>query len=245
MARLLGVIVIVAVVALVVVATRRSTGVDQPGAVALATPPSTSAAPSAVPPASPSAVPPPGTALPLASTAAQPSPAPSPTPSLVPTPVPSGPAIPDEGPHPELRDVDGWLQSDVTSLEELRGRVVVVQFWTFGCINCKNTLPNLRELYAAHPRSDLEVVGIHAPEFDWEADPAAISAAAADLGVTWPIVLDTRKRTFHHWQEGTRAYWPRTYVLDREGRIRFDHIGEGAYAELNEVVAALIADPTR
>ncbi len=243
MARLLGVIVIVAVVALVVVATRRSTGVDQPGAVALATPPSTSApaaaAPSAVPPASPSAVPPPGTALPLASTAAQPSPAPSPT------PVPSGPAIPDGGPHPELRDVDGWLQSDVTSLEELRGRVVVVQFWTFGCINCKNTLPNLRELYAAHPRSDLEVVGIHAPEFDWEADPAAISAAAADLGVTWPIVLDTRKRTFHHWQEGTRAYWPRTYVLDREGRIRFDHIGEGAYAELNEVVAALIADPTR
>ena len=243
MARLLGVIVIVAVVALVVVATRRSTGVDQPGAVALATPPSTAApaaaAPSAVPPASPSAVPPPGTALPLASTAAQPSPAPSPT------PVPSGPAIPDEGPHPELRDVDGWLQSDVTSLEELRGRVVVVQFWTFGCINCKNTLPNLRELYAAHPRSDLEVVGIHAPEFDWEADPAAISAAAADLGVTWPIVLDTRKRTFHHWQEGTRAYWPRTYVLDREGRIRFDHIGEGAYAELNEVVAALIADPTR
>lgn len=239
MARLLGVIVIVAVVTLVVVATRRSTGVDQPGAAALATPPSTSAAPSAVPPASPSAVPPPGTALPLASTAAQPSPAPSPT------PVPSGTAIPDDGPHPELRDVDGWLQSDVTSLEELRGRVVVVQFWTFGCINCKNTLPNLRELYAAHPRSDLEVVGIHAPEFDWEADPAAISAAAADLGVTWPIVLDTRKRTFHHWQEGTRAYWPRTYVLDREGRIRFDHIGEGAYAELNEVVAALIADPTR
>lgn len=156
---------------------------------------------------------------------------------------PTADAPPDLGPHRPLRDIDGWLQSDVTSLEELRGKVVVVEFWTFGCINCQRTLPNLIELYAAHSRDDVEFVGIHAPEFDHEADVDNITDAAARLGVTWPIALDTRKRTFHDWQEGTRAYWPRTYVLDPDGHIRFDHIGEGAYDELNDVVARLVANP--
>lgn len=237
MARALGVVVILLVVGLIVAAVR----LRGQGEVAIGAVPSPVADTPTVQPADPigpppSAQPPPavGTPLPLVT-------APAPTPT--PTPSSGGPTIPDHGPHPALVDVDGWLQSEVTSLEALRGRVVVVQFWTFGCINCKNTLPNLRELYAAHPRTDLEVVGIHAPEFTWEEDPDAITQAAADLGVTWPLVLDTRRRTFHAWQEGTTAYWPRTYVLDREGHIRFDHIGEGAYADLNQTVAALIADP--
>lgn len=148
-------------------------------------------------------------------------------------------AIEDFGPHADLVEIEGWLQSEVSSLEELRGKVVVVQFWTFGCYNCKNTLPNLRELYARHEGDEFEVVGIHSPEFDYEKDPEAILAAAADLGVTWPIALDTNKQTFRAWQ-GSPAYWPRTYVLDQEGRIRFDRIGEGAYDELNETVAKLL-----
>ena len=147
--------------------------------------------------------------------------------------------LPDLGPAKPLRDIDGWLQSDIGSLEDLRGRVVVVQFWTFGCHNCKATLPNLRALYAEHQGDDFEIVGIHSPEFDYEKEPEAIVAAADELGVTWPIALDTRKRTFFGWQGGP-AYWPRTYVLDREGHIRFDHIGEGAYEELNEAVAYLL-----
>ncbi len=154
---------------------------------------------------------------------------------------PTDPAdtIPILGPHKELVEIDGWLQSDVTSLEDLEGKVVVVWFWTFGCYNCKNTLPNLRELYAKHQGEDFEIVGIHAPEFDYEADIDNIKAAAVELEVTWPIVLDTEKRTFHAWQ-GPRAYWPRTYVLDRDGNIRFDQIGEGKYEQLNEVVATLL-----
>ncbi len=151
----------------------------------------------------------------------------------------SADTIPNLGPHKELVEIDGWLQSDVSSLEELKGKVVVVWFWTFGCYNCKNTLPNLRELYAKHQGEDFEIVGIHAPEFDYEADVDNIKEAAGELAVTWPIVLDTKKRTFHSWQ-GPRAYWPRTYVLDRDGNIRFDQIGEGKYAELNEVVATLL-----
>jgi thiol-disulfide isomerase/thioredoxin len=147
--------------------------------------------------------------------------------------------LPDLGPPAELVEVDGWLQSDVTSLEELEGKVVVVWFWTFGCYNCKNTLPNLKELYEKHQGEEFEIVGIHAPEFDYEADVDNIVEAAGELGVTWPIVLDTNKRTFHRWQ-GPRAYWPRTYVLDRDGTVRYDHIGEGRYEELNEAVATLL-----
>ena len=148
-------------------------------------------------------------------------------------------SLPDLGPAKELVGIDGWLQADIESLDDLRGKVVVVQFWTFSCHNCKATLPNLEALYAEHRGPDFEIVGVHSPEFDFEKDPAAITEAAADLGVTWPIAMDTKRQSFHVWQ-GSPAYWPRTYVLDQEGRIRFDHIGEGAYEELNAAVAALL-----
>lgn len=147
--------------------------------------------------------------------------------------------IPDLGPAEQLVGLDGWLQSDVVSLEELRGKVVVVHFWTFGCHNCKATLPYLQDLYAEHSEADFEIIGVHAPEFDYEKDPVAISDAAEALGVTWPIALDTNRRNFRVWQ-GSPAYWPRTYVIDRDGHIRFDHIGEGAYDDLADTVSSLI-----
>ena len=140
-----------------------------------------------------------------------------------------------------LTDLDGWLQTDVASLEDLRGQVVIVQFWTFGCYNCKNTIPYLQDIYADYHDSGLEIVGVHSPEFDYERDPDAILTAAQDLGVTWPIALDTERRNFRAWQ-GSPAYWPRTYVLDQDGLIRFDHVGEGAYDELEQTVAALLSD---
>lgn len=155
------------------------------------------------------------------------------------TTVAAAEELPDLGAAPRLAGIDGWLQTDIDSLDDLRGKVVVVQFWTFGCFNCKNTLPNLRALYAEHAGDDFEVVGVHSPEFTYEEDPAAIAEAAEELGVVWPIALDTRQRSFFGWQ-GSPAYWPRTYVLDQEGVIRFDHIGEGAYDELNETVDALL-----
>ena len=140
-----------------------------------------------------------------------------------------------------LTNLDGWLQTDITGLDDLRGRVVIVQFWTFGCRNCKNTLPYLQDIYADYKDLGLEIVGVHSPEFAYEEDPAAVAAAAKELGVTWPIALDTRQHSFFAWQ-GNRGYWPRTYVLDRDGLIRFDHIGEGKYAELEQIVAALLAE---
>ena len=152
------------------------------------------------------------------------------------------PDLPDRGPHPDLLDIDGWLQSDVTSLEELEGKVVAVQFWTFGCRNCKATLPHMQELYEKYADQGFEIVGIHAPEFSYEAEVANIEEAAAELGVTWPIALDPTKRTFHSWQEGPTAHWPRIYLLDRDGHIRYDHIGEGRYAETDAAVQALLAE---
>ena len=155
---------------------------------------------------------------------------------------PDQPDLPDRGEHPPLVGIDGWLQSEVSSLAELRGSVVAVQFWTFGCRNCKNTLPHMQALHDNYADEGFEIVGVHAPEFDFEADVGNIEEAAAELGVTWPIVLDTDKRTFHSWQDGPTGYWPRVYLLDRDGHIRYDKRGEGRYDEIDAAVRALLAE---
>lgn len=142
-----------------------------------------------------------------------------------------------------LENLDGWLNTDITSLDELDGKVVVLELWTFGCFNCQNRIPHTQELYARTSRDDLEIVGVHAPEFDFEREIPRIEAATIDFGVTWPVALDTNKENFRAWQEGGRRFWPRTYVIDQNGDVRFNHIGEGAYDELDDIVDYLIANP--
>lgn len=181
---------------------------------------------------------PPSSAPASSSTTASPTTAPKPS---APTTTFPAPEVLAEV-HPQLVDIDGWLQSEVSTLEELRGQVVVVEFWTFACYNCKNRIPYTQDLYAKYRDRGLEIVGIHSPEFKFEEDVGNISEAMAELGVTWPVVLDTRRRTFWEWQTGGRAYWPRTYVLDRQGRVRYDHIGEGKYRELDQTVAFLLQE---
>lgn len=147
------------------------------------------------------------------------------------------------GPRLDLVNLQGWINSDITELDELDGKVVVVELWTFGCFNCQNRIPHTQELYARTSRDDLEIVGVHAPEFDFEREVPRIEQAVSDFGVTWPVALDPDKENFRAWQEGGRRFWPRTYVIDQNGDIRFDHIGEGAYDELDETVDFLIANP--
>lgn len=156
-------------------------------------------------------------------------------------PNPLAPDLPNRGQHPPLLEIDGWLQSDVTSLEELRGKVVAVQFWTFGCHNCKATIPHMQALYEKYGGDDFEIVGVHAPEFDFERDPDAVAQAAIDLGVSWPIALDTEKRSFRSWQTD-RRFWPRLYLIDQDGNIRYDKIGEGKYDVIDAAVGELIAE---
>ncbi len=153
---------------------------------------------------------------------------------------PSLTAAPENfGPVPELTDLDGWLQTDEDAFADVRGDVTILQFWTYSCYNCTNTIPHLQDIYAAHRDDGLEIIGVHAPEFEREKDPVGIQAAAERLGVTWPIALDTEKRNFRSWQ-GSRRFWPRTYVIDQNGDIRFDNIGEGKYDELEATVAYLL-----
>ncbi len=139
----------------------------------------------------------------------------------------------------DLREIDGWLNTDATSYDAFDGQVQIVQFWTYSCYNCKNTLPYIQDIYAKYQPDGLEIIGVHAPEFSFERDPANVELAAAELGVTWPIALDTERLNFRNWQGGPN-YWPRTYVVDQNGEIRFDEIGEGRYQELEDTVAWLL-----
>lgn len=156
--------------------------------------------------------------------------------------APSAPLLPapeNLGSAGTLVNLDGWLQTDATSLEDFDGQVKILQFWTFSCHNCTATIPHLQGLYETYHADGLEIIGVHAPEFTFEEDPDAVLDAAQELGVIWPIAIDNQKRNFRNWQ-GSRRFWPRTYVIDANGDVRFDHIGEGAYNELEETVAYLL-----
>jgi len=169
----------------------------------------------------------------------------APEPTVATTTVPPVP-IEVLGEADTLTNLDGWLNTDATSLEEIRAtnRLTVVQFWTFGCRNCKNTLDALGQLYTDFRDQGVEIVGVHSPEFSYEADVNNIIEAAADLGVIWPIALDTDKRNFHRWQEGNIGYWPRVYVIDGDNQIRFDRTGDGraTYEKLYETVEQLLTE---
>ena len=179
--------------------------------------------------------------------AALPEPATATTATPMPTTTTEPPEpIPVLGSAFTLDRLDGWLNTEATSLEQIRAdnEITVVQFWTFGCRNCKKTLDALAQLHADFRDRGVEVVGVHSPEFAYEADVDNIIEAAAELGVVWPIALDTTKQNFHAWQEGPTGYWPRVYVIDSENQIRFDRRGDGAhtYRELYATVERLLAE---
>ena len=153
---------------------------------------------------------------------------------------PAVPDLPNRGPHPEFFEVQEWIQTDATSFDDFDGKVVAVQFWTFGCSNCTATFPHLRDLYAKYGGDDFEIVGVHAPEFDFEREVDSVAAAAEENGLVWPIAIDNEKLNFRSWQE--RRFWPRLFLIDRDGNVRYDHVGEGAYDDIDAAVGALIAE---
>lgn len=147
------------------------------------------------------------------------------------------------GPRLDLVNLDGWRNTDNTSLGDFNGQVLIVEMWTFGCFNCQNRIPHTQALYAELEGENFDIIGVHAPEFDFEREIPRIEQAIVDLGVTWPVAIDTNKENFRAWQEGGRRFWPRTYVVDQNGDIRFDHIGEGDYEELADTVRYLLDNP--
>ena len=142
-------------------------------------------------------------------------------------------------PAPEFAELQNWVNSSPLTLASLKGKVVLINFWTFGCYNCQNTIPHVKDLYAKYHAKGFEIVGIHAPEFDYEKDAANVKKAVADDGITWPVAQDNGFKTWRRYKNG---YWPAFYYLDRVGRVRHLHIGEGGYANQDAVVAALLAE---
>jgi thiol-disulfide isomerase/thioredoxin len=164
-------------------------------------------------------------------------------PTVEPTPEPTIEAPENFGPRMDLVELDGWLNTDATSIDDFNGQVVLVEMWTFGCHNCKARIPYNQSYREEFGDQNFEIVGVHAPEFSYEAEVPNIVEAAANLGVDWPIALDTNKKNFRAWQPGSTNFWPRTYVIDQNGDIRYDHIGEGKYEELRETIRYLVENP--
>ena len=150
-----------------------------------------------------------------------------------PTPEPTGPLA------PEFVRVTQWLNSPALSLAELRGRVVLIDVWTFGCYNCRNTLPYLRDWHAKYASEGLQIVGVHTPEFEFEQVEANVREAMIRLNVTWPVAMDNDWGT---WRAYKNRYWPRKYLVDQQGRIRFDVIGEGSYVEMEHRIRELLSE---
>lgn len=173
--------------------------------------------------------------------------------ALVPaSPVFSG--APDEGPQngglgdygqaPAIVAGGAWfntgdLGTTPLAMESLRGKVVIVDFWTYSCINCVRTLPYLRTWYDAYKDEGLVIVGVHTPEFEFEKSAANVGRAIRDLGVTWPVVQDN---DYAQWTAYGNRYWPAHYFIDAKGRVRSFHFGEGGYEEGERIIQALLKE---
>jgi thiol-disulfide isomerase/thioredoxin len=128
------------------------------------------------------------------------------------------------------------------SLAQLRGRVVLIDFWTYSCINCLRTLPHLKAWNDAYRGAGLTIVGVHSPEFAFERVPDNVRAAVDRLGVRYPVALDN---DFATWQAYSNQYWPAKYLIDRSGRLRYHHFGEGAYEETERVIRQLLGETVK
>jgi cytochrome c biogenesis protein CcdA/thiol-disulfide isomerase/thioredoxin len=145
----------------------------------------------------------------------------------------------DFGPAPEFQGIERWLNTEPLALDDLRGKVVVIDFWTYSCINCLRTLPHVTRWYETYRDAGLVVVGVHSPEFAFERVPGNVSRAVEDLGIEYPVALDNE---FETWRAWGNAYWPAKYFVDRRGRVRFAHVGEGDYEESEKVIRTLLAE---
>jgi thiol-disulfide isomerase/thioredoxin len=138
---------------------------------------------------------------------------------------------------PNFTGINTWFNSKPLDIAELRGKVVLVNFWTYGCVNCVNTLPHVTELYAKYRDRGLVVVGVHTPEFPFERSASNVQAALKRHGITYPVAQDNDSRT---WDAYRNQYWPAQYIIDRSGKIVFQHAGEGRYEEIEQTVARLL-----
>lgn len=140
---------------------------------------------------------------------------------------------------PEIEGGANWLNSEPLTLAELRGKVVLIDFWTYSCINCIRTFPYLKDWHDQYADSGLVIIGVHAPEFEFEKNAKNVARALEDFSIEYPVVQDNN---FAIWRAYNNRYWPAKYLIDKEGRIRYTHFGEGEYQETENAIRALLGE---
>jgi thiol-disulfide isomerase/thioredoxin len=145
----------------------------------------------------------------------------------------------DEGAMPDLDGAIGWLNSDPLSRKSLRGKVVLVNFWTYTCINSLRPLPYVKTWAAKYKDAGLVVIGVHTPEFSFEHEPRNVENAVRTLHITFPVAIDSKTRI---WQSFNNQAWPAQYLVDARGRLRYHHFGEGDYGEIERVIQELLKE---
>lgn len=140
-------------------------------------------------------------------------------------------------PAPDFTGADRWFNSPPLSMDKLRGKVVLVEFWTRECINCIDVLPHIKTLYGKYASQGLVVIGVHTPEYDEERDPALLQKAIAQYQITWPVVADNSYRI---WNAYGNRYWPAIYLIDQRGQVVYYHVGEGNYDGIEQRIRQLL-----
>src|ERR1041385_1779618 len=132
-----------------------------------------------------------------------------------------------------------WINSEPLTLKSLHGRVVLIEFWTFACYNCRNTLPTVKKWDAQYRDTGLTIIGVHTPELDYENNVDNLRREVASLGIKYPVVTDNDYST---WKAYGVEAWPTVFLLDKQGRVRWTHVGEGAYDETEAAIKKLLAE---
>jgi thiol-disulfide isomerase/thioredoxin len=140
-------------------------------------------------------------------------------------------------PLPEFQGISQWLNSHPLSIQDLKGNVVMIQFWTFSCINCQRTLPYVTKWHEQYAAKGLKIIGVHTPEFTFEREANNIKDAIQKHGIRYPVPVDNE---FQTWKAYGNEYWPHLYLADRQGNLVYDHIGEGAYAKTEQTIQKLL-----
>lgn len=143
------------------------------------------------------------------------------------------------GPMPELSGAVQWLNSPALDREALKGKVVLVDFWTYDCINCQRSLPYVNNWAKRYADQGLVVIGVHTPEYDYENDIDNVRGQVAKLGIEYPVAIDNR---YAIWNAFGNQFWPAHYFVDARGQVRFVHFGEGAYDTQEQVIQQLLAE---
>jgi thiol-disulfide isomerase/thioredoxin len=158
--------------------------------------------------------------------------------------MPSGGSrgLQDEGPLPSLAGATAWLNSPPLTANQLKGKVILVDFWTYSCINCIRTIPHVKALHERYGKDGLLVIGVHTPEFAFERNLGNVRKAVTDFGITYPVAVDNDWKI---WRAFSNRFWPAHYLADARGRLRYHHFGEGGEAATEAAIRALLIEAGR